>query len=132
MQPTLCTLKKERFQELCLFQRFDNEGTFRSKRRLRDCYKKLSDRLHRPLGGSTNGIYCFKIDCTAKQNDGGANRSITNLKHLLTDFITIPLYRISGVKDKEIAVQCTGFGYIPLSSDNGERILVPCYYLSKY
>ena len=74
---------------------------------------------------TATGIYRNAI---RMQNDGGANRSVTNQRHLLIHFEEISPYPISGVKDGEAALHCTGKGYIPWTDDNGQLLLVPCYY----
>lgn len=60
---------------------------------------------------SKGGIY--RVQITSAQNDGGANRLVTSKKDLLLHFQDIPDYAISGVKDGELAIYCTGQGYIP-------------------
>jgi len=60
--------------------------------------------------------------------DGGANRSITNDRNLLVRYRNIKKYPMSGVAAGEPALVCTGIGYIPWQDDNGETVLVKCYY----
>jgi transposase InsO family protein len=87
--------------------------------------RKLRDKcdiLHSP---NITGIYKH---CLRMQNDGGANRSITNQKHLLIWYENIKPYPINGVKDGEPALHCTGKGYLPWKDDNGRILLVQCYY----
>ena len=62
---------------------------------------------------TSNGLYRAKIDTVSLQNDGGANRSCTNMKHLLLDFKEIDPYPIQGVKENAVAIYCTGFGFLP-------------------
>ena len=75
-----------------------------------------------------NGIY--RVQISKAQNDGGANRSVTNNKDILIHFETIPQYPINGVKDGEVAIYCTGRGYLPWRASSGELILIRCYYCS--
>ena len=67
---------------------------------------------------------------TRLQVDGGANRSLTNNKHLLSKYQQTQTYNIYGVTKDEIALQCTGKGYLPWHSDNGDILYIPCYYSS--
>ena len=60
--------------------------------------------------------------------DGGANRSITNDKTQLIRFKNIKKYPMSGVAAGEAALVCTGLGYFPWQADNGEIVLVKCYF----
>ena len=60
--------------------------------------------------------------------DGGANRSITNDRSQLIKYRNIKKYPMSGVAAGEPALICTGLGYLPWQSDQGEIILVKCYY----
>lgn len=60
--------------------------------------------------------------------DGGANRSITNDRSQLIRYRNIKKYPMSGVAANEPALVCTGLGYLPWQADNGEVVLVKCYY----
>ena len=62
------------------------------------------------------------------QNDGGANRSVTNCKHILIHYKSIEPYPINGINNNEPAIHCTGFGYIPWKSTSYDTLLIPCYY----
>jgi len=62
------------------------------------------------------------------QVDGGANRSLTNKKEYLSRYQSTQTYNIYGVTKDEIALQCTGKGYLPWHSDNGDILYIPCYY----
>ena len=75
---------------------------------------------------SNNGIYQTTINTA--QNDSGANRSVTNAKHLLVNYRSIKPYAIQGVSDGDAAIQCTGIGYLPWKADTGEVLLIRCFY----
>jgi len=60
--------------------------------------------------------------------DGGANRSVTNLSEQLISYKNIKKYPMSGVAAGGAALICTGIGYLPWIADNGEILLVKCYY----
>lgn len=63
------------------------------------------------------------------QVDSGANRSITKTKDLLSRYeSTTQAYNIYGVGKDEVAVQCTGKGFLPWQSENGDILYIPCYY----
>jgi hypothetical protein len=62
------------------------------------------------------------------QIDGGANRSLTNNKDLLSRYQATSTYNIYGVSKEEIALQCIGKGYLPWPSDNGDVLYIPYYY----
>ena len=73
---------------------------------------------------TSDGLYRIKVNTVPMQNDGGANRSCTNNKKLLIDFKEIEPYPIQGVEENTVAIHCTGVGYLPWHSDNGETILI--------
>lgn len=58
--------------------------------------------------------------------DGGANRSITNMKDYLLIYWNIKKYPMSGVAAGDAALVCTGVGYLPWQSDTGGVVLVKC------
>jgi dUTP pyrophosphatase len=60
--------------------------------------------------------------------DGGANRSVTNLCNSLVSYKNIKKYPMSGVAAGNAALMCTGIGYLPWTADNGDMLLVKCYY----
>jgi hypothetical protein len=62
------------------------------------------------------------------QVDGGANCSLTNKKEYLSRYQSTQTYNIYGVTKDEIALQCTGKGYLPWYSENGDILYIPCYY----
>jgi hypothetical protein len=69
------------------------------------------------------------IPCNIRMHvDGGANRSITNDRTQLIRYRNIKKYPMSGVAAGEPALVCTGLGYLPWQADNGEVVLVKCYY----
>jgi hypothetical protein len=65
---------------------------------------------------------------TWMQIDGGANRSLTNNKQLLSRFKTTTSYNIHGINKDDIALQCTDKGYLHWTSNNGDILYIPCYY----
>ena len=62
------------------------------------------------------------------QLDGGANRSLTNDKSILHNYKEIARYPMMGIKDNDVALTCTGKGYIPWCATTGDLLYVPCYY----
>ena len=62
------------------------------------------------------------------QNDGGANRSVTNSKQILYDYKIIEPYPIGGVNSSSPAIYCTGHGYIKWYSPSKYLVLIPCYF----
>ena len=60
--------------------------------------------------------------------DGGANRSITNNKNHLIRYKNIKKYPMSGVSSEGPALICTGVGFFPWHADDGNIVLVKCYY----
>ena len=89
--------------------------------------RKMAVQKHLAKIPSATGIYRNVIKM---QNDGGANRSVTNQRQNLIHFESIPPYPICGVKDGEPALHCTGKGYLPWTDDYGNLLIVPCYYSS--
>ncbi len=59
--------------------------------------------------------------------DGGANHSITNDPDLLINYKNIKTYHMSSVGG-ENDIACTGMGFLPWRSTEGETILIKCYY----
>ena len=78
---------------------------------------------------NNNGIYRAQV--MDAQNDGGANRTVTNNKNLLIHFESIPPYPINGVSSEAPAIHCTGKGYIPWRSNKGDIILVRSLYCAE-
>jgi deoxyuridine 5'-triphosphate nucleotidohydrolase len=62
------------------------------------------------------------------QIDGGANRSITSRHDILHRFKTTTAYPIYGVNKEDVALQCTGRGYLPWVAENGDTLYVPMFY----
>ena len=62
------------------------------------------------------------------QDDIGANRCVTDNASIIVDYTTIEPYQIGGVEKDEVAITCTGKGYIPWYSTEGHEIMVKCYY----
>ena len=83
--PTLLPIREETTNDLRIVKKFNDDGIWRISRRTKDRYTKLSNKIQRMLQTS-NGLYRAQINTVTLQNDGGANRSCTNMKHLLVDF----------------------------------------------
>ena len=81
----------------------------------------IVDKLH------TRGIYKIQLQHEI-QNDGGANRSVTNCRPILHNFKFINPYPIGGVNNSTPAIYCTGYGYIKWYSPSKYLVLVPCYF----
>ena len=126
--PSLYSVKEEHKNDLRLIKRLDDEGIRKTNRRIRDRYRKLEDKLSRVCQASGNGLYRFQVLTNSAQNDGGANRSVTNNKHQLINFQPIQPYPVSGVAEGQPAIHCTGKGLLPWKSDNGDTIMVKCFY----
>ena len=75
---------------------------------------------------TTDGIYQLQFS-NEMQNDGGANRSVTNYKNILIHYKSIEPYPINGINSNEPAIHCIGFGYIPWKSLTYNTLLIPCY-----
>ena len=74
-----------------------------------------------------DGIYEMQFN-PHLQNDGGANRSVTNNKNILSQFKEINAYPIGGVNNSSPAIYCTGHGYIKWYSPSKYLVLISCYY----
>ena len=79
---------------------------------------------------SSNGIYEMQLQ-PYLQNDGGANRSVTNCKHILYEYKDIQPYPIGGINNSDPAIYCTGHGYIKWYSPSKHLILISCYFSSQ-
>ena len=75
----------------------------------------------------TKGIYRIQLQ-HENQNDGGANRSVTNCRHILHNFKIINPCPIGGVNNSTPAIYCTGYGYIKWFSPSKYLVLIPCYF----
>ncbi len=134
--PSLNTVPEESKYDMKLFNiEFNNKGLRALRKRyIRKDMKKLEDTISTILNDDTPGIYKVQLQLptntttTSVQNDGGANRSVTNQKHLLHNYKDIKPYPIGGVKDGEPAIYCTGRGFLPWQASDGETIMVRCYY----
>ena len=111
-----------------MIQQFEDDPFQRKPRRtLKHRIQKLDTKIHK--GIASNGLYRIRLNTNQKaQNDDGANCSVMNLKHLLLNYKDINPYPIEGVNTNETAIHCTGIGFLPWESNNGEIILVKCYY----
>ena len=58
------------------------------------------------------------------QNDTGANKAVTNNNSLLYNYKTIAPYPIGGVKADDVAITCTGEGFLPWKQREGNIIWV--------
>jgi hypothetical protein len=128
--PTLPTVKERRLNQplnddKCTIIANDIGISRPSRKTMQGQMRKLQTKHNIVNTKNATGIY---RQCLRMQNDGGANRSITNQKHLLLSYEDIVPYPITGVKDGEPALFCTGKGYMPWKDDNGEILLVHCYY----
>lgn len=128
-EPSLHTVKEEKINELQTLKRYNDDGCkYIYSKQLKDKMDKLSAKINKSIK-SKSGIYCVQVDTTTTaQNNGGVNRSVTGLRHLLLHYKEIEPYPIGGVNDKEVAIHCTGIGYLPWTVDNGEITLVKCFY----
>lgn len=77
-----------------------------------------------PLIGHKNPNYTI----TLIQSDMGANRCVTNLKHIIVGYEDIPDYPIGGVKMDAVAIVCKGKGYLTWYSSEGTCVLVEVQY----
>jgi hypothetical protein len=59
--------------------------------------------------------------------DGGANRSITNDHNLLINYKNIKTYHMSSAGGQN-DISCTGIGFLPWRSEEGDTILIKCYF----
>ena len=127
-EPSLNSIKEETNTQLRLIQRYlDDPFDRKPTRRLCHRILKLDNKIQNAI--KDNGLYRVRIDTTNKiQKDSGANRSVTSMKHHLIDFQPINKYPIGGVNENGPAIYCTGKGYLPWELDNGEIVLVKCFY----
>jgi hypothetical protein len=65
------------------------------------------------------------------QNDPGANRNVTNNRSMLIKYQTLsrPL-PMNGVSKDGPVIECEGYGYFPWENDEGNTLLIKCYYCS--
>ena len=69
-------------------------------------------------------MYQFEFS-NEMQNNSGANRSVTNTKHILIHYKSINPYPINGIDSTETAIHDIGFGYILWKSHSNEVLLIP-------
>ena len=127
--PSLNTIKEESSTELCLLQRHYHDPYLRKEsRKIKDRVRKLDKKITRMI--REKGLYRVQLDTNRKaQHDAGANRSVTSMKHLLINYEEITPYPIGGVNSNSgAAIHCVGKGILPWEADNGEIILVKCFY----
>jgi hypothetical protein len=128
-KPALDTVKEKRLNQQLndeIDVSIDNVGISRPSRKTEQGQmRKLRTKYDILNSNNATGLYQH---CLRMQNDGGANRSITDQKHLLLSYEAITPYPINGVKDGEPALHCTGKGYLPWKDDNGRILLIHCYY----
>ena len=85
LQPSFPWVKEETTATLRLLQRFNINCIFQNNRQTRDCYDKLT-KLNKAITQPKHGIYRMKVQTPSMENDCGANRSVTTLKHLLVQY----------------------------------------------
>ena len=59
------------------------------------------------------------------QDDIGANQNVTHIRSIIHGYVDIEPYPIGGVKADDIAIVCTGKGYLPWLSKEGVCTMVP-------
>jgi dUTP pyrophosphatase len=105
---------------------YDDVGMSRPSRKTMQGQMRRLQKKHDTITTlNTRGLY---RQCLKMQNDGGANRSITDQRTLLLQYEEITPYPINGVCDGRPALYCTGQGYLPWKSNSGEILLIRCYY----
>ena len=70
-KPTLLPIIEESVNDLRLVKKLNDDGIWSLKRRTKDRYKKLSNKIDRMIQ-SSDGIYRVKVNTVPMQNDGGA------------------------------------------------------------
>jgi len=70
------------------------------------------------------GLQKFKI----MQSDSGATHNLTNRKHALLHFKHTPPLAIAGIQLDTTAIYATGAGFLPLTSDESDTVLIECLY----
>ena len=70
----------------------------------------------------------IKIRTENIQNDTGANKAVTNNRDILYNYKTIQPYPIGGVKADNVAITCTGQGYLPWSTREGNVLMIKTMY----
>ena len=94
---------------------------------------------HIPSLGTANGSHSVINVATAQscttpvriipiQDDIGANQNVTHIKSIIHDYVDIEPYPIGGVKADDVAIICTGKGYLPWLSKEGVLSMVPILY----
>ena len=132
-KPSLPSLKEETKNDLRLLHRYMDDPFKRPvTRRIKERVCKLDNKLQRMVQ-KNNGLYRIHINTSnSMQNDGGANRSVTNNKNMLIGYQSIDPYPIGGVNEENgPAILCTGKGYIPWRSNTGEIVLIRSYYCAQ-
>ena len=88
-----------------------------------------------PVVDTNNGEQCGMGQCNRinictkfMQNDTGVNRSVTNNMNLLHNYKPIDPYSIGGVKADDVAIVCTGFGFLHWQSKEGRVLHIKSLY----
>ena len=71
---------------------------------------------------------CNKLLRICIQNDIGANRCVTDRKDIIVGYKDIDAYPMGGIKKEDIAIVCTGKGYLPWYSAEGICTMVEIFY----
>ena len=131
--PSLNTVLEENEYDIKIEKGYDpiHHTTHVSNKRQRgrlERNQKLQNQYEAKIASAINNNGIYRTVINTGQNDSGANRSVTNQKHLLINFKQIEPYAIKGVNEKEAAIHCTGWGYLPWKADTGEILLIQCLY----
>ena len=65
------------------------------------------------------------------QNDSGVTHTVTNNKDILLDFETIDGLPIAGLEKDTAALEVTGKGRLPITSDEGDILIIDALYAPK-
>ena len=127
-QPSINTVREETEFDLNFVNEVPHYQPMSSRKRME--YRKRQERQH--FAAITAGIKqmsgIYKANISVAQEDNGANRTVTNNKALLVHFKSITPYPINGVSADGPAIHCTGIGYLPWKNDDGQVLLIRCYY----
>ena len=79
-------IKEEKIHELRILKQYNNDGCkYVLNKTLKDKINKLSTKLNKSIAKNSS-IYRVQVNTAKAQNDGGANRSVTGLHHLLVNY----------------------------------------------
>ena len=129
-KPTLNPIQEESYFDIEYGSNSKHSRNLSSRKRLQHELRKCRQHYGKIASAVQQSTGIYKLQLHTAQGDHGANRSCTNNKSLLINYKPIDPYLIHGVNSEGPAIHCEGVGFLPWQNNNGQMLLIKCYYSS--